>query len=145
MNPRYFAPVVCWIEYRDDGFITANQIGGIGYAEDLLDKGKRVLILDREAPVDFASRHYVDLSGDEPRVVPRPLLPALPKTDAAVDEPIRVPGLPAGTKVEVFGAFAVTAIHAGGDLDLVFPLPGTYHVNLSGFPWQRASYTIEVA
>lgn len=87
--------------------------------------------------------HYVDLSGPAPLLrVRRALVVAFDTHEPAPGAPARV-ALPEGAVVTVSGPVTGT-VTAGGAVDLVLRVPGTYRVTMEAWPRRPAVETITV-
>ena len=98
------------------------------------------------APAD-SGNHYVDLSGEEPVVAPRPMVPELVESQAGT---WAATGCPDGMEVAVWDADLGTLLAevpaTGGTVEVTLTDPGPYRlVSVAPFPYLARTLEVEIA
>ncbi|QEE37938.1 MULTISPECIES: hypothetical protein [unclassified Methylobacterium] len=134
-DQRDYSTVVEAATYDETGRITGVVKQGIGFTEDALARGERLLLGDAGwDPVGFKTTRYVDLSSGDPMIQDRPVLaqtfdrPTLPVRQEATLE--NVPAC----RVTFVGPVSGTHDHPGGDLEVGFTVSGDYLISFEAFP-----------
>lgn len=143
-KPDYLNLVTA-LAYDEDGRITGHKTQAIGFTEQEIAAGARLLIAEGDwGDTGYRAGRYVDLSGDAPVIAERP------EFEGRFDRPIlpaggetRLPGAPAGT-VRFTGPVSGTHEHEGGDLEIGFTVPGTYTISFEAFPALPVALTLTV-
>lgn len=143
-QPDYLTLVTA-LSYDEDGRVTGHKTQAIGFTEQEIAAGARMLIVDSAWEDETVRRRsYVSLTGKTPEVAERPVLtqtfdrPTLPVRQEATLEDV-----PACT-VTFTGPVSGTHEHPGGDLEVGFTVPGIYTIAFEAFPHMPCTHQLTV-
>lgn len=143
-DPDY-RTVVTAVIYDEAGRITGHKTQAIGFTEQEIAAGARMLIVDSALDDEAVrARSYVRVNLKTPKVAERPVLAGVPEQPSVpVSTEVSIPRVPACT-VRFDGPVSGTHEHPGGSLKIGFTVPGTYRIAFEAFPNIPCSFDMTV-